>query len=155
MPANKQITDVMQLIVTNLSHQATGHQIHSRIFASQGFEKLAEKYAEHAEEERDFVTKFIDRLLDLGCEVKLEANEAGPVYADPIEYIKYDLSLSRDEEGLAMMRDIIEVAAKEDYQSFEVLRDYYVDEDEDAAWFEMQLDLVEKIGVQNWLAQQL
>ena len=155
MPANKQITDVMQLIVTNLSHQATGHQIHSRIFESQGFTKLAEKYAEHAEEERDFVTKFIDRLLDLGCEVKLEANEAGPVYTDPIEYIKYDLSLSRDEKGLAMMRDIIEVAAKEDYQSFEVLRDYYVDEDEDASWFEMQLDLVEKIGEQNWLAQQL
>ena len=155
MPANKQITDVMQLIVTNLSHQATGHQIHSRIFASQGFEKLAEKYAEHADEEREFVTKFIDRLLDLGCEVKFEADEAGPVYTDPIEYIKYDLSLSRDEEGLAMMRDVIEVAAKEDYQSFEVLRDYYVDEDEDAAWFEMQLDLVEKIGVQNWLAQQL
>ena len=39
--------------------------IPSRIFESQGFTKLAEKYAEYADEERDFVTKFIDRLLDL------------------------------------------------------------------------------------------
>ena len=155
MAANKQITDTMQLIVTNLSRQATGHQIQSRIFAAQGFTKLEEKYAEHAAEEREFVTKFIDRLLDLGCEVRLEATEAGPVYTDPVEYIKYDLSLSRDEEGLAMMRDVIALAAKEDYQSHDVLRDYYVDEDEDASWFEAQLELIEKIGEQNWLVQQL
>lgn len=155
MATNKQITDTMQLIVTTLSHQATGHQIQSRIFAAQGFTKLAEKYAEHAEEEREFVTRFIDRLLDLGCEVRLEANEACPVFTDPIEYIRYDLSVSRYEEGLAALRDVIALAAKEDYQSHDVLRDYYIDEDEDASWFEGQLELIEKIGEQNWLVQQL
>ncbi|MBO7673774.1 MAG: hypothetical protein J6S63_02040 [Atopobiaceae bacterium] len=155
MAANQKVTETLQLIATTLAQQANGHQIHSRIFAAQGFTKLEEKYAEHAEEERGFMCKCIDRLLDLGCEVKFEALEAGPVYTDPVEYIKYDLSLSRDESGIAMLRDVIAIAAREDYESYDVLKDYIEDENEDAGWMELQLELVEKIGLQNWLARQL
>ena len=75
----------LHAIVTGLSQQADGHQVKSRIFASEGFSKLAEKYAEHAEEERGYVTKCIDRLLDLGSEVKVEAKEAAPVCKDPVD----------------------------------------------------------------------
>ena len=38
----------LQTIVTELSQQADGHLIQSRIFASQGLNKLADKYKEHA-----------------------------------------------------------------------------------------------------------
>ena len=153
--ANEKVAAVLQQIVTNLSQQSAGHLIQSRIFASQGFSKLAKKYADHATEELGFVEKCIDRLLDLGCEVKLEAKQAGPVYANPVEYLKYDLSVSTDEEGIAMMKEIVAIAAKEDYSSYDVLKDYMQDEDEDANWMKGQLELIECIGVQNWLVQQL
>lgn len=153
--ANEKITGVLQTIVTTLSQQADAHVIQSRIFAAQGFTKLADKYADHAAEERGFVQRSIDRLLDLGCDVKVEPTKALPVYTDPVEYIKYDLSVSRDQEGLAMMREVIAIAAAEDYTSYDLLKEYYQDEDEDANWFEQQLELIEKIGVQNWLVQQL
>ena len=153
--ANEKVAAVLQQIVTNLSQQSAGHLIQSRIFASQGFSKLAKKYADHATEELGFVEKCIDRLLDLGCEVKLEAKQAGPVYANPVEYLKYDLSVSTDEEGIAMMKEIVAIAAKEDYSSYDVLKDYMQDEDEDANWMKGQLELIECIGVQNWLIQQL
>ena len=55
---------------------ADGHQLQSRLFASLGLSKLADKYAEHADEERGWVTKCIDRLLDLGAEVRLEDKKA-------------------------------------------------------------------------------
>ena len=153
--ANEKVAAVLQQIVTNLSQQSAGHLIQSRIFASQGFSKLAKKYAEHATEELGFVEKCIDRLLDLGCEVKLEAKPAGPVFTNPVEYLKYDLSVSSDEKGRAMMAEVIAIAAKEDYSSYDVLKDYMQDEDEDAKWMEGQLALIECIGVQNWLVQQL
>ena len=153
--ANEKVAAVLQQIVTNLSQQSAGHLIQSRIFASQGFSKLAKKYADHATEELGFVEKCIDRLLDLGCEVKLEAKQAGPVFTNPVEYLKYDLSVSTDEEGIAMMKEIVAIAAKEDYSSYDVLKDYMQDEDEDAKWMEGQLALIECIGVQNWLIQQL
>ena len=153
--ANEKVAAVLQQIVTNLSQQSAGHLIQSRIFASQGFFKLAKKYADHATEELGFVEKCIDRLLDLGCEVKLEAKQAGPVYTNPVEYLKHDLSVSTDEEGIAMMKEIVAIAAKEDYSSYDVLKDYMQDEDEDANWMKGQLEMIERIGVQNWLIQQL
>ena len=72
MDKNK-ILEGLQIIVTDLAQQADGHAIQSRVFYSQGFDKLGEKYAEHASEERGYVDQCIDRILDLGGEVKLDA----------------------------------------------------------------------------------
>ncbi len=155
MEKNQKIIEILQMIVSNLSQQADGHTIQSRIFASKGYTKLAEKYAEHATEERENVVKCIDRLLDLGCEVKIEAKEEVPVFTDPVEYIKYDLSVSKDEEGLKAMRELIELASKVDYISHDILRDYMIDEEEDTYWMEQQLELIEVIGKQNWLIKQM
>ena len=108
----------LQAIVTGLSQQADGHAIQSRIFAGQGFTKLASKYAEHASEERGYVDKCIDRILDLGGEVKNEAKKESPVCADPVEWIKCDLQASR--EGLAALAPLVEMVQR-DPSTFEIL----------------------------------
>ncbi len=150
--ANEKVIAGLQTIVTDLAQQADGHQLQSRIFAAEGFSKLADKYAEHATEERGYVDKCIDRLLDLGCDVKLEAKREAPVCKDPVEWIKYDLQISKD--GLAWLKEITE-AAKDDYTTFDILKAYYQDEEEDMYWAEQQLELIEKIGMQNWLNAQV
>ena len=40
-------------------------------------------------------------------------------------------------------------------KSLQVLQAYATDEEEDMYWMEQQLDLIEKIGLQNWLVKQL
>ena len=150
--ANAKVIEGLQIIVTDLAQQADGHALQSRIFAAQGFTKLAEKYAEHAVEERGWVEKCTDRLLDLGVDVKLEAKKEGPVYKDPVECVKYDLEVSK--AGLAWLHEITE-AAREDYTTFDILKAYYQDEEEDMYWGEAQLELIECIGKQNWLLQQV
>ena len=152
MENNQKLIEGLQIIVTDLAGQADGHAIQSRIFASQGLTKLAEKYAEHATEERGYVDKCIDRLLDLGVEVKLEAKKEGKVCTDPIEWVKYDLQVSKD--GLAWLKTIVELA-REDYTTFDMLKEYYQDEEEDMYWGEQQLELIELIGKQNWLLKQM
>lgn len=142
----------LQQIVTDLAQQADGHQIQSRVFASEGFSKLADKYAEHAEEERGYVQQCIDRIIDLGGEVKLEAKKEGPVCKDPVDWVKYDLEVSKN--GLAWLAELTE-EARADYTTFDILKKYYQDEEEDMFWGEAQLDLIECIGKQNWLLQQL
>ena len=152
MADNKKLIEGLQIIVTDLAQQADGHAIQSKIFAAQGFSKLGEKYAEHAEEERGYVDKCIDRMLDLGAEIKNGAKKESPVYTDPIEWIKYDLQVSKD--GLAWLKTLVE-EAKDDYTTYDILKEYYQDEEEDMYWAEAQLELIEKIGLQNWLATQL
>ena len=126
--------------------------IHSRIFAAQCLTKLAKQYAEHAEEERGYVVKCIDRLIDLGCEVKLEDKKCAPICKDAVEYLKYDLQVSKD--GLKWLAEIVK-AAQCDLTTFGILSEYYKDEESDMYWAEQQLALVEMIGKQNWLAKQI
>ena len=152
MAEEKKLLEGLQAIVTGLSQQADGHAIQSKIFASQGFSKLGEKYAEHAEEERGYVDKCIDRILDLGGDVKNEAKSEAPVYTDAVEWVRYDLEVSK--QGLAWLKTIVELA-RDDYTTFDILKEYYRDEEEDLYWGEQQLELIEKIGLKNWLNQQI
>ena len=114
--------------------------------------KLAKQYEEHAAEERGYVVKCIDRLIDLGCPVKLEAKQAAPIICDAVEYLKQDLQVSKD--GLAWLKVLV-AAAQDDPTTFDILKAYYQDEEGDMYWAEQQLALVELIGKQNWLVKQL
>lgn len=140
---NDKVVAGLQTIITALSQQADGHLIQVRIFASQGLNKLAKNYKEHAEEERGYVVKCIDRLIDLGCEVKLEDKKAAPICKDAVEYLKHDLQVSKD--GLTWLKEVVG-AAQDDLTTFKILSEYYQDEGSDMYWAEQQLELVEMIG---------
>ena len=150
--SNDKLIDGLQAIVTGLAQQADGHLIQSRIFASQGLTKLAEKYAEHAEEERGYVVKCIDRIIDLGGEVKLENKQCAPLFKDAEEYLKYDLKVSVD--GLRWLAGLVKISVS-DLTTFGILSEYYKDEEKDMYENQQQLDLIQLIGKQNWLAKQL
>lgn len=142
----------LQAIVTQLSQNADQHRLQAIIFDDKGFSKLGEKYKNHAQEETDFVEKFAARILDLGGELKLQDKKAMPLYEDPIEYIKYDLQLSVD--GLDELIELVN-GSMSDPKSYDLLRAYYEDEEEDKLWSENELELIEKIGKENWLFSQL
>lgn len=142
----------LQIIVTELSQQADGHLIQSKIFASQGLTKLAKDYEEHAEEERGYVSKCIERLIDLGCEVKLESKKAAPICNDAEEYLKYDLQVSKN--GLKWLAEIVK-AAQNDLTTYDILKEYYQDEEKDMYELELKLEMIKLIGKQNWLAKQI
>lgn len=143
---------ILQAYATGLAAQSLQHKVQGKVFASQGFSKLASKYADHAEEEMGWVDKFIDRILDLGGEAKVEAAPAMQVFSDPLEFLKADLEVSvREVPNLAKAV----VAVAEDLTTYDLLKGYYQDEEEDMGWSEQQLKLIEVIGLQNWLAGQL
>ena len=142
----------LQYIVTNLSQQADGHTIQSKICESQGLKKLAEHYAEHAAEERQYVVNCIGRMLDLDAKVKLEAKPEMPVYTDAIEWIKYDMQVSK--EGLAWLEEILD-EVDDDVTTFDILKEYFKDEEEDLYWADEQLTLIKLLGKGNWYATQV
>ena len=54
-----------------------------------------------------------------------------------------------------MWRDTLTDAARDDYTTFDILKAYYQDEEEDMYWGQAQLEMIECIGEQNWLLRQL
>ena len=149
---NQKSIQALQAYATGLATQSLQHKIQGKLFASQGFSKLGEKYAEHAEEEMGWVDKFIDRIIDLGGQPKVEAAPAMPVTDDPVEYIKADVEVSLREVPVLMQ---LTTSLSDDFKTYDLLRDYALDEEEDMYWSEQQLELIAKIGLQNWLVKQL
>ncbi len=144
--------EALQFLVTGLSANSFGHRIQSKIFAGLGFQTLGDKYAGHAAEEMDFVEQFMDRILDLGGEIKQEAQEAQPTYTDIIEFIEADYNISVN--GIAYLNEIMDSGIF-DTTTLELMKVYLKDEEEDMYWSEQQLDLIKMIGKENYLTQLL
>jgi len=143
---------VLQNYATGLATQSRAHKVQSLLFASKGYGKLAEKYDGHATEEMDNVNKFIQRIIDLGGPAVVEASPAFPIYDDPVEFIKADLRISQEQVPILMQ---VTKSLEDDFKTYDLLRDYALDEEEDMFWMEEQLELIEKIGLQRWLVKQL
>lgn len=144
--------DALQFFVTNLSEGAFVHKLQGQIFKSQGFNKLGDKYVGHYSEEMGWVEKFVDRILDLGGEVKAEGQKSRELICDPIAYLKADLAIQGP--GVELLLKCME-SLKDDPTTYDIMKAYLADEEEDLYWSEEQIDLIEKIGVQNWLVKQL
>ena len=152
MSDKEKTIEALQAIVTGLSANSFGHRIQSKIFAGLGFQSLGDKYATHATEEMDFVEQFMDRILDLGGEIKQEAQEAKPVYTDIVEFIEADYQVSV--EGIAFLNELMDSGIF-DATTYDLMKVYLKDEEEDMYWSEQQLDLCKMIGKQNYLTQLL
>ena len=143
---------ILQAYATGLAAQSMQHKVQSKVFKSMGLNVLADKYASHSTEEMEWVDKFIDRIIDLGGEAKVEAAPAQKVYTDPVEFLKADLEVSvREVPNLGKAT----LALAEDMTTYDLMKGYYQDEEEDMYWSDQQLKLIELIGLQNWLVRQL
>ena len=149
---SKKSIEALQFFITGLSRGAFVHMVQGKDFKSQGFEKLGDKYIEHYNEEMGWVDKFIDRLIDLGGEVKVEDNKGDQIVCDPVEYIKVDLDIQV--AGVDMLRKCM-ASICEDVTTFDIMKEYLKDEEEDLYWSQGQLELIEMIGKQNWLIRQM
>ena len=147
-----QSVKILSYYANELNVQAFAHKVQGEVFAAQGFEKLGEKYAEHAVEEAGWVDKMLDRILDLGGSLTVEATKAVPVCDDVEAYLQSEKRVS--EEGIEMLRRDIQKLS-DDLTTVELLKAYLKDEEEDLGWTALQSELIAKIGLQNWLLKQM
>ncbi|KWW29453.1 MAG: bacterioferritin (cytochrome b1) [bacterium P3] len=148
----KKSVEALQFFTTGLTRGAFVHKLQGQIFKSQGFTKLGQKYIDHFTEEMGWVEQFVNRILDLGCEVKAEEMKGEQLISNPVDYIKADLAIQV--AGVDLLYKCMETL-REDPTTYDIMKGYLKDEEEDLYWSQEQLELIEKIGEQNWLIQQL
>lgn len=147
-----QTLQISQLIVNSLTEGAFVHKMQGQLFKSQGFEKLGQKYIDHYNEEMEWVEKYTERMLDLGCVPQVKLNKEYTMIEDAKAYIEADLKIQR--EGVDALYKMMPALAC-DPTTYDLTKAYLLDEEEDQYWSEEQLDLIEKIGLQNWLVKQM
>ncbi len=143
---------VSQLIVNELTGSSFVHKMQGLLFKSQGFTKLGEKYLGHYNEEMEWVEKYANRMLDLGCVPEVKVHNETKLIEDPKAYIEADLKLQR--EGVETLYKMMPALAA-DPTTYDITKAYLLDEEEDQYWDEEQLDMIEKIGYQNWLMKMM
>ncbi|MBO4870407.1 MAG: hypothetical protein J5565_00295, partial [Muribaculaceae bacterium] len=78
--------------------------------------------------------------------------KARDLVADPVDYIKADLAIQ--EKGVELLYKCM-AELRDDPTTYDIMKAYLADEEEDLYWSQGQLELIEKIGAQNWLFTQL
>ena len=148
----KATLQVLQMIVNELTEGAFVHKMQGLLFKSQGFEKLGQKYIDHYTEEMEWVEKYTNRMLDLGCVPEVKLNKESKLIEDAKAYIEEDLRIQR--EGVESLYKIMPTLSC-DPTTYDITKAYLADEEEDLYWSEEQLDLIGKIGLQNWIMRQM
>lgn len=127
------------------------HSIHAQLLKQRGFNKLGDKIMAESDEEWEEAKKVNARLIELG-ETPVVAIQEYPVITDIKEMLEYDCkdsaqALPEMSKSLAMFED--------DYVTKAMIQQFIIDEQEHFNWVRQHLNLIEEIGYENYLIEQL
>lgn len=84
--------------------------------------------------------------------MKVEEHKSYELIGDPVEYLKADLLIQQP--GVDLLRKCMSLVS-EDATTYDIFKAYLLDEEEDLYWSESKVELIDRIGVQNRLVQQI
>jgi bacterioferritin len=130
------------------------YYVHSKMCAHWRYMRLAAKKMEESREEMRHADKLIERILYLDGVPNMQRLNAVRVGENPIEQHEVDLALER--EAVARLNGFIELFRSKGDNGSRMLAEEMLKEEEEAIdWHEAQLDLVQTLGRDHYLAHQM
>jgi bacterioferritin len=149
--------NIIRLLNAQLTNELTAinqYFLHARMYRHWGLEKLGKKEYDESIGEMKHADKLIDRILMLEGLPNLQALNKLLIGESTPEMLECDLKL--EQAAQQTVKDGIQAAeAAADYVSRELLEDILEDTEQHIDWLETQLDLINKIGLQNYLQSQM
>jgi len=128
--------------------------IHSRLYEDWGFTKLYERINHEMEEETQHADALLKRIIFLEGVPDMTPNPFRFGQTVP-EALKLDLALEYEVRA-ALAKGIALCEQHQDYQSRDMLLAQLKDTEEDHAyWLEIQLGLIDRLGLENYLQSQM
>ena len=124
--------------------------LHAKILKNWGLKELAEHEYHESIDEMKHADKLSERILFLDGLPNFQNLGKLRIGESPIEVLKSDLAL--EYEALPTLREAIAYCEQvADYVSRELFVEILASEEEHIDWIETQLDLIARIGEQNYL----
>ena len=128
--------------------------LHAKMLKNWGIHALAKHEYEESIDEMKHADRLADRILFLEGLPNFQALGKLKIGESPREILECDLALEL--EGLPLLRNAITYCESvDDYTSKRLFNDILDSEEEHVDWIETQLDLVERVGVQNYLQSKI
>jgi bacterioferritin len=154
MKGNDEVIQVLQDVLCAELTAVNQYFIHARMNENWGYKKLAAYILKESIEEMRHAQNLIDRILyfdgapNMQKYMKINVGRTVPEQFDFDLQVEYD-AVARLNKGIELSRE------RGDNGTRALLEKMLKDEEEHIDWLEAQIGIVEKIGVENYLAQQM
>ena len=154
MQGDKKVIEFLNKALYNELTAINQYFLHAKMLKNWGLGRWAKHEYEESIDEMKHADKLAERILFLEGLPNFQALGKLKIGEGPREILECDLALEL--EGIPLLREAIAYCEEvDDYVSRELFVDILEDEEEHVDWLETQLDLVERVGLQNWLQEQM
>jgi bacterioferritin len=154
MKGNSEVVQHLNTLLANEQTAFNQYLLNSQLLKNWGLAKMAGTEREEALEEIGHAEQLIERILYLEGTPKMEGGKPSQVSADVREVLQHNLEL--EVAGIADLREGIAAAERsKDAVSRELMVRILADEEHHEEHLATQLELIGKIGLENYIAAQL
>ena len=153
MKGDSRVIEFLNRVLVNELSAINQYFLHARMFRNWGLKKLDEYEYHESVDEMKHADRLINRILFLEGLPNLQQLNKLLIGENVPECLRCDLDL--EQQALPLLREAIAYCESvNDYVTRELFEDILESEEEHVDWLETQLQLIDRIGLQNYQQSQ-